>query len=103
LKLTEPVSPKLHEQRRRMLDRAFHLTTLTHCFSSRAVETLKRPAASSQLPADLSAASRRASLSSLGSRSASAGSWTREAGNHLVENTGLEPVTSWLQTRRSPS
>ena len=21
----------------------------------------------------------------------------------LVENTGLEPVTSWLQTRRSPS
>ena len=22
---------------------------------------------------------------------------------HLVENTGLEPVTSWLQTRRSPS
>ena len=25
-------------------------------------------------------------------------SWRR-----LVENTGLEPVTSWLQTRRSPS
>ena len=24
-------------------------------------------------------------------------------GRHLVENTGLEPVTSWLQTRRSPS
>jgi hypothetical protein len=23
--------------------------------------------------------------------------------NTLVENTGLEPVTSWLQTRRSPS
>src|SRR5690349_7170260 len=23
--------------------------------------------------------------------------------NHQVENTGLEPVTSWLQTRRSPS
>ena len=22
---------------------------------------------------------------------------------NLVENTGLEPVTSWLQTRRSPS
>ena len=22
---------------------------------------------------------------------------------YLVENTGLEPVTSWLQTRRSPS
>ena len=22
---------------------------------------------------------------------------------HMVENTGLEPVTSWLQTRRSPS
>jgi hypothetical protein len=21
----------------------------------------------------------------------------------VVENTGLEPVTSWLQTRRSPS
>ena len=21
----------------------------------------------------------------------------------LVENTGIEPVTSWLQTRRSPS
>jgi hypothetical protein len=21
----------------------------------------------------------------------------------MVENTGLEPVTSWLQTRRSPS
>jgi hypothetical protein len=26
---------------------------------------------------------------------------TRE--RRLVENTGLEPVTSWLQTRRSPS
>ena len=25
------------------------------------------------------------------------------AGRRLVENTGLEPVTSWLQTRRSPS
>jgi hypothetical protein len=24
-------------------------------------------------------------------------------GKTLVENTGLEPVTSWLQTRRSPS
>jgi hypothetical protein len=24
-------------------------------------------------------------------------------GRNLVENTGLEPVTSWLQTRRSPS
>jgi hypothetical protein len=24
-------------------------------------------------------------------------------GRRLVENTGLEPVTSWLQTRRSPS
>jgi hypothetical protein len=24
-------------------------------------------------------------------------------GKGLVENTGLEPVTSWLQTRRSPS
>ena len=24
-------------------------------------------------------------------------------GKNLVENTGLEPVTSWLQTRRSPS
>ena len=23
--------------------------------------------------------------------------------SNLVENTGLEPVTSWLQTRRSPS
>ena len=22
---------------------------------------------------------------------------------NMVENTGLEPVTSWLQTRRSPS
>jgi hypothetical protein len=22
---------------------------------------------------------------------------------NVVENTGLEPVTSWLQTRRSPS
>ena len=33
--------------------------------------------------------------------------WTREpivpTGPYLVENTGLEPVTSWLQTRRSPS
>jgi hypothetical protein len=29
----------------------------------------------------------------------------RELANspNLVENTGLEPVTSWLQTRRSPS
>jgi hypothetical protein len=27
--------------------------------------------------------------------------WQRE--RRLVENTGLEPVTSWLQTRRSPS
>jgi hypothetical protein len=26
-----------------------------------------------------------------------------DAGRRLVENTGLEPVTSWLQTRRSPS
>ena len=25
------------------------------------------------------------------------------SGSRLVENTGLEPVTSWLQTRRSPS
>jgi hypothetical protein len=25
------------------------------------------------------------------------------SGRRLVENTGLEPVTSWLQTRRSPS
>ena len=25
------------------------------------------------------------------------------AGAVLVENTGLEPVTSWLQTKRSPS
>jgi hypothetical protein len=24
-------------------------------------------------------------------------------GRRLVENTGIEPVTSWLQTRRSPS
>ena len=28
---------------------------------------------------------------------------SRPAGAVLVENTGLEPVTSWLQTRRSPS
>jgi hypothetical protein len=33
---------------------------------------------------------------------------SRRAGAHgaridIVENTGLEPVTSWLQTRRSPS
>ena len=26
-----------------------------------------------------------------------------DAERRLVENTGLEPVTSWLQTRRSPS
>ena len=26
-----------------------------------------------------------------------------KADQTLVENTGLEPVTSWLQTRRSPS
>jgi hypothetical protein len=26
-----------------------------------------------------------------------------ESNRNLVENTGLEPVTSWLQTRRSPS
>jgi hypothetical protein len=25
------------------------------------------------------------------------------SGKNVVENTGLEPVTSWLQTRRSPS
>ena len=25
------------------------------------------------------------------------------AASNMVENTGLEPVTSWLQTRRSPS
>jgi hypothetical protein len=29
-----------------------------------------------------------------------AGRWNLEAD---MENTGLEPVTSWLQTRRSPS
>ena len=28
---------------------------------------------------------------------------SRRAERRLVENTGLEPVTSWLQTRRSPS
>jgi hypothetical protein len=28
---------------------------------------------------------------------------TSAAKQTLVENTGLEPVTSWLQTRRSPS
>ena len=27
----------------------------------------------------------------------------RPTGAVLVENTGLEPVTSWLQTKRSPS
>jgi hypothetical protein len=27
----------------------------------------------------------------------------KEPEEKLVENTGLEPVTSWLQTRRSPS
>ena len=27
----------------------------------------------------------------------------RASERRLVENTGLEPVTSWLQTRRSPS
>jgi hypothetical protein len=27
----------------------------------------------------------------------------KEPERNLVENTGLEPVTSWLQTRRSPS
>ena len=27
----------------------------------------------------------------------------RDSCQSLVENTGLEPVTSWLQTRRSPS
>jgi hypothetical protein len=27
----------------------------------------------------------------------------RASGRRVVENTGLEPVTSWLQTRRSPS
>src|SRR6266542_7103494 len=27
----------------------------------------------------------------------------RTGSQNLVENTGLEPVTSWLQTRRSPS
>jgi hypothetical protein len=26
-----------------------------------------------------------------------------QALRRLVENTGIEPVTSWLQTRRSPS
>jgi hypothetical protein len=31
------------------------------------------------------------------------GSLTVSTGRRLVENTGLEPVTSWLQTRRSPS
>ena len=30
--------------------------------------------------------------------------WSIQLSNtNLVENTGLEPVTSWLQTRRSPS
>ena len=28
---------------------------------------------------------------------------TANGQRHVVENTGLEPVTSWLQTRRSPS
>jgi hypothetical protein len=28
---------------------------------------------------------------------------THEISPIVVENTGLEPVTSWLQTRRSPS
>ena len=29
--------------------------------------------------------------------------FARSRARRLVENTGLEPVTSWLQTRRSPS
>jgi hypothetical protein len=32
-----------------------------------------------------------------------AASCSRLSHKRLVENTGLEPVTSWLQTRRSPS
>jgi hypothetical protein len=28
---------------------------------------------------------------------------SRDRERRMVENTGLEPVTSWLQTRRSPS
>ena len=34
---------------------------------------------------------------------AEARSRASSGGRRLVENTGLEPVTSWLQTRRSPS
>ena len=32
-----------------------------------------------------------------------AGHWAPAEAIKQVENTGLEPVTSWLQTRRSPS
>jgi hypothetical protein len=34
---------------------------------------------------------------------AEAGHWAPAEAIEQVENTGLEPVTSWLQTRRSPS
>ena len=37
------------------------------------------------------------------SRSRQAEDLCRELRIGVVENTGLEPVTSWLQTRRSPS
>ena len=42
---------------------------------------------------------------SLTSRSLTPSGFSRpdSCGRRLVENTGLEPVTSWLQTRRSPS
>ena len=63
---------------------------------------VKLPAASFPLPADLSAASRRASLNPYPAFRAR---WKLATGSRklMVENTGLEPVTSWLQTRRSPS
>jgi hypothetical protein len=77
------------------------------------IQLSKMPEASSrqlQLPAVLSArrrAVRRFVVTSFSQIFASgvprrldAGSWRLEAD---MENTGLEPVTSWLQTRRSPS
>lgn len=66
-------------------------TTVCRIFSCQRVSTSPREsnvlAGSSSLPPAICRAS--------SSRSANS--------RKLVENTGLEPVTSWLQTRRSPS
>ena len=65
------------------------------------VQTLPAFAPSGALQAGLPTVARVTRLARL--RQGYGGQPSRDHERRLVENTGLEPVTSWLQTRRSPS